>query len=295
MNIRIYFFAVSSLLIFSSLFADDAQQEAMIKKKTEAYVEAFNQRDAKALASFWAEDGEYVNPESGDVVTGRTAIEEAFKSRFQAIGDTQAKVTIHSVAFPSKDEALEIGVFHVTRPNSKLRESAFKAFFENQNGDWLISEIRDVDIETSPDHYQHLKELEWLIGDWIDEDEDVEIETSYQWDSSKNFILGKFSVKTEGTLELEGSHIIGWDPVKQKIRSWIFDTDGTFGESLWTKKENKWIAETVQKLADGKLASAINLYTPIDINTYSWESTGREVGGKILPDIDPTTVKRKKS
>jgi uncharacterized protein (TIGR02246 family) len=294
MKMQICFPVLFLFFAFSNLLAQDSQQEALIKKKTDAYVEAYNKHDPDAVAAFWAENGEYINPESGKTIVGKAAIKAAFKSHFQAHGDTQLDVKINSITFPSKDEALEIGLFHVRRPGKKPKESAFKAFFENKNGEWLISEIRDVDIAAVPDQYQHLKELEWLIGEWVDKDEDVEIKTSYKWDSSKNFIFGNFSVTTEGKLELKGTHIIGWDPIKKKIRSWVFDTDGTFGESTWTKKGNVWVVENAQTLANGSRASAINIYTPIDQNSYSWEATGREVGGKILPDINPIIIKRKK-
>jgi len=234
MNIQICFPVLFLFFTFSTLLAQDSNQEALVKKRTEAYVEAYNKHDPHAIAAFWTEDGKYINPESGKVIMGKASLEEAFKSHFQKDKDSQLEVKIRSITFPSKNEALEIGLFHVKYPEKKPRESAFKAFFENQKGEWLISEIRNVDIATVPDQYQHLKGLEWLIGEWIDQDEDVEIDSSYKWNRSKNFILGNFSVITEGNLELEGTHIIGWDPIKKKIRSWVFDTDGTFGESTWT-------------------------------------------------------------
>lgn len=149
-------------------------------------------------------------------------------------------------------------------------------------------------IATLPNQYQHLKELEWLIGDWVDQDDDVEIQSIYRWDKLKNFIYQKFSIQAEGTSELEGSQVIGWDPIAKKIRSWIFDSDGGFGEATWIKKDKSWIVETSQTLADGSRASSISIYTPIDSDTYTWESTGREVGGKLLPNIDPIVVKKKK-
>ncbi len=152
-----------------------------------------------------------------------------------------------------------------------------------------------MDIAAVPDHYQHLKGLEWLIGEWIDTDDDVDIVITYTWDAHKNFIYQKFSVSTEGTPELEGTQIIGWDPVKKTIRSWIFDSDGTFGEATWTQQNGAWNVETIQTLADGSQASATDSYKFINTDSYSWESDGREINGKILPDIDPVTVVRKKA
>ena len=142
--------------------------------------------------------------------------------------------------------------------------------------------------------YESLKELEWMIGGFVDQDPDVEILVNNSWDKSKNYIHGTFSLTTEGQLELSGTQIFAFDPINQKIRSWFFDSDGGFGEATWTKKEQSFIAETVQTLANGSLASAINIYTPIDSDSYTWESTGREVAGQILPDIEPIKIVKKK-
>ncbi len=152
--------------------------------------------------------------------------------------------------------------------------------------------VSSLSLAATP--YEHLKELEWMMGDWVDQDPNVEILLSNSWDKSKNYINGAFSLSTEGRLELSGTQIFVFDPINQKIRSWFFDSDGGFGEATWTKKEKSFIAEVVQTLANGSLASAINVYTPIDSDSYSWQSTGREVGGQILPDIEPIKIVKKK-
>ena len=94
--------------------------------------------------------------------------------------------------------------------------------------------------------------------------------------------------------ELEGQQIIGWDPVKETIRSWIFDSDGGFGGSLWSKRgDNKWYAHTHFTLADGRKASAMHVYTKINDTTYTFESRARDIDGQLLPNIGPFTVNKK--
>jgi SnoaL-like domain len=60
---------------------DSDPQEAAITKTAEAFVEAFQKGDAKAVASFWTPDGDYVDP-SGRVLNGRPAIEKDFADLF---------------------------------------------------------------------------------------------------------------------------------------------------------------------------------------------------------------------
>ena len=61
----------------------------------------------------------------------------------------------------------------------------------------------------------------------------------------------------------------------------------------FTVKENSVSVDTASTLSDGRRASAINMITMIDENTFTWESTGREVDGEMLPDVDPVKFVRK--
>ena len=80
---------------------------------------------------------------------------------------------------------------------------------------------------------------------------------------------------------LEGTQVIGWDPAADTIRSWMFDSDGGFGEGTWSKKDNSWIVKFNQVLPDGRKASATNIYTIVDGNTFTWKSIGRKVDGRV--------------
>ena len=35
--------------------------------------------------------------------------------------------------------------------------------------------------------------------------------------------------------------MIGYDPVKGRLRSWVFDSEGGFGEGSWRQEGNKWL------------------------------------------------------
>jgi hypothetical protein len=143
--------------------------------------------------------------------------------------------------------------------------------------------------------YEHLKELEWLIGDWVDADESATVETTYQWARDKSFIGGSFTVNIQGRLDLQGTQVIGWDPVGKSIRSWVFDSKGGFGEAVWTKQGNQCLAKASMVLASGEKASAINIYSYLDDDTFTFQSIGRERGGELLPNIEEVKVVRKQS
>jgi beta-lactamase class A len=86
--------------------------------------------------------------------------------------------------------------------------------------------------------------------------------------------------------------MIGWDPASKQIRSWNFEADGGFGESVWTKDGTKWLVKTKAVGADGSAITATNIITPLDAKTVSWQSKERTAGGKSLPDTKETKMKR---
>jgi hypothetical protein len=73
----------------------------------------------------------------------------------------------------------------------------------------------------------------------------------------------------------------------------MFDSDGGFGGGTWTQKDNTWVVKFSQVLPDGREASATNIYTVIDANTFTWKSVGRKLDGEFLPNIDESTFVRK--
>jgi hypothetical protein len=101
-----------------------------------------------------------------------------------------------------------------------------------------------------------------------------------------------FAVSFGDQIDIFVIQVIGWDASAGKIRSWVFDSDGGFGEGTWTKKGNRWLVDANATLPDGRKTSAINVMTVLDKNTITWESTGRDLDGEILPNIGPMKVVR---
>lgn len=151
------------------------------------------------------------------------------------------------------------------------------------------------EVSQNTDASEHLKELDWLVGKWIDEDkeDDVSLELSYAWDPSGNFIIQHFTMQVDNK-KFEGIQIIGWDPIQDKLRSWIFDSAGGFGESIWSKQDNKWVVKTVFTLADGGQASAMHVYTKISENAYTFAAENRDIDGSLLPNVGPFKVIRQR-
>ncbi len=268
--------------------AQDAK-EAAIRQTVAAYVEAFNRGDAAGLAACWAEDAEFLTP-GGKALQGRAAIQEGFATFFKNNPGAKLDVEIDSIRVEG-DSAVEQGSAQVTYADEAGDVSNYVARYVQQDGKWLLASSNEA--LAPPTHYEQLKELEWLVGTWVDQEEDSTIETVCRWTKNRNFMTRSFSVKIADRIELEGTQVIGWDPAQGVIRSWVFDSDGGFGVGIWSRNGGRWTIRALRELPDGRKASSINTLTRVDENSFTWGSTGREVDGEVLPCINPVTVVRK--
>lgn len=276
----------------SRLSADQAEDEAAIRKSVASYVAAFNRRDAKSIAALWTPNAVYTNRVTGDQVTGRQSIEQELVAVFEEFKDTKLEVTVNSVQFMSPSVAVEKGVARVIRLGAEPDETVYSSVYVKSDGSWLLDHMSEEPKQVLRSNYQHLKDLQWMIGTWVDQDEESRIESTSSWSKNQNFITRKFAVSVVGQSDLSGVQVIGWDPIAGKIRSWVFDSDGGFGSSTWKKKDNKWIINSSATLADGRKASAVKVLTLVDDETITMAATGRTLDGNILPNIAPIKLTR---
>lgn len=274
------------------LCADQAEDEAAIRKSVESYVAAFNNHDAKAIAALWSPNAVYTNRVTGDEVMGRGNIENELVSIFKDAKDLKIAVDVTSVRFMSPSVAVEEGVARIVRAGQEPDETVYSTVYVKVDGKWLVDHMAEEPKPVFRSNYQHLKDLEWMIGTWVDQDNAARIETTSSWTKNQNFITRKFAVSGVGQSDLSGIQLIGWDPVEEKIRSWVFDSDGGFGNAIWTKKGNKWIVNAAATLADGRKASVVTTLTVVDDKTITWQATGRTLDGNILPNIEPIKLTR---
>ncbi len=268
--------------------------EAPIKERIEAYTEAFNNHAADKLALLWSQDGYYTNLTTQETVEGNEDIKDYFNQLFTQQNAENLKLTLSSIHYPTDDEAIVKGLAEVAFKDKHTEKSAFIFQYGKENGKWLIRSLSINMLNGVLSHFEQLKELDWLVGNWEDEDDNIDVKYTVAWDKNKNFLTQHFVLSILGQEELSGMQIIGWDPIAKKIRSWIFDSDGGYGESVWSKEGNRWYAPVTFTMPQGGKASALHVYEKSDDNTYTFASQSREVDGKLLPNIGPFKVIRNK-
>jgi uncharacterized protein (TIGR02246 family) len=170
----------------------------MIRANAEAYVAAYNNHDAKAVAAMWSPDAVYMDPSTGEAAVGQEDIENAFTDILAGLGQAKLEVEVNSVEFVSPNVAIENGTVRIVRPDAEPEVSNYTAVNVKRDGKWLLDRVSEEEPPAPPpSSYEQLKELEWMIGSWIDQDENATIQTDCEWTKNQNFINRSFAVVVE--------------------------------------------------------------------------------------------------
>lgn len=278
--------------------ADDdlrAADEAAIRTSVETYVSSFNRGDAAALAALWTPEAVYTHPLSGEQVIGREKIQKQFADTFAANKQIKLEAATEAIQFISPGVAVEQGTARLVLPDETPEESEYTAIYVKRDGQWLLDRVTETEVLKIPSHYEQLKVLEWLVGRWVDQDDNATVVTDCHWAKNDNFLVRSFTVQVRDRIDMSGIQIIGWDPAEKRIRSWVFDSDGGFGQGTWKRKDNRWYIEQQGVLSDGRKSTAVQIMTQLDDNTATLQSVNRTVDGELLPNIDEVVITKESS
>lgn len=263
-----------------------------IKKTGQEYIKAFEKGDAKALAGFWTEGGEF-NTADGDTIRGRAAIEKGYAELFARKEPRKIELEPTSIRFPSADTAVLEGTVRRKNAEGELISSSFThTLLVREGGQWKLALVKETERDVAND--DSLKDLDWLIGTWVAGGKEKEVVTTYEWDDNKAWIRGKFTVKEGGKVVETGAQWIGKDNAQGIIRGWVFQSDGGFGESTWTRDGKQWTVEAAGVLPDGREMNATNIYVRTGPDAWTFQSTNRTLAGVALPNTEPIKVTRQK-
>ncbi len=269
------------------------KEEAAIRETGVTFAKAYNAGDAAAVAAHFTPDAEYVD-EEGNLFQGRKEIEEALADYFEENPDSQLEVTVDSIRFVSAGVAIEDGSTTVVHSEGGLSdESFYTAIHVLVDGEWLTASSREHAPKNERQHSTQLEQLDWLLGDWVDEDDDAVVEFSCQLVDNGNFLLRHFVVKIAGEEAQSGTQRIGWDPVTGKLRTWIFDSDGGYGEGTWRRDGENWVLKTTGVTADGQSVSGTSIYTLVNDHLMTWQGVDHEIAGESCEDSEVITIVRK--
>lgn len=290
-----------SLWVFASLGmcplwgqqpVDEAADEASIRSAAAKYVEAYNKGDAKALAECWSPDAVYTNRITGEQAVGRAAIEEQFAAQFKEQPGSKLEVNVASIQFISPNVAVEHGTAKWLTSKEESEEFEYSAVDVKRDGQWLLDRVTDKSKQVAASHHEQLKALEWMVGEWTTDEDNAQVELDCNWTKNQNFLTRAFKISIDDD-DMSGMQIIGWDPAAKTIRSWTFDSNGTFAEATWEQREGRWFIRNRGTLPDGRAATMINVMAPLDENSFTWQTIERTAGDELLPNIDEISIVRR--
>jgi len=263
---------------------DRREDEKAILAIADSFARAYNTGDAQATAAFFTIDAEMID-EFGERIRGRSTIQAFFDTMFRERKGAKIEITRESIDFLGPDVAKEEGHTRVKPADTPAPDVVrrYSVFFVKQAGRWLYSCVREDD-EPGLAHHERLKELEWMLGDWVDETTDSTVHANCRWSADKNYLLRDYSIHVQGKPVMTVNERIGWDPLTKQIKSWVFDSEGGYGEGYWTRDGNQWLIKSTGVLPDGRTASATHVLTRSGPHSARWASIQRTVGSQVVPN-----------
>lgn len=275
--------------------ARGGNEEAAVRAVVDAFTRAFNTADTAAMTALFTPNAQ-VELEDGTTVQGRDAVIELFAANFADDPRPTIAVKTDSITFLAGDVALEEGesTLKYGEEDDAPEVGRYTVLYVKKDGKWLQARIRELPAEApAPTNHDRLTELEWMLGEWVNESGDGVVETRCEWAAGGAYLLRAYTIKIEGLLALTGTQRIGWDPIQRQFRSWEFDSDGGFSEGRWSRDGDRWIIHATGVTSDGQAVSRTQIVTHVNDHASTWTSIHRSLDGEAIPDIDEFRLVRR--
>lgn len=264
-------------------------EEKSIRAMVRRIEDAFNQHDVRTLTSHFSEHGEIIDA-GGNISKGADEITKVFTDVFEKSPEVRMNIEIESIRILGSVVAIEEGTTRITYDTDET-VARYAVVYTKEGDDWKMISARDLPVEAAVS--DQLRQLEWLVGDWIDESDDSVVMTSYRWSANDRFLVGQFHVETEEEGILDGTVHIGWDPQLKQMRSWVFDSEGGFSTGLWARNADTWIIKLTGVLSDGRTSTCTYRMRRLSSDQAEVDSRDRVIGGMLIDDSEPVTIVRR--
>ena len=266
-----------------------------VHELVDAFRKAYTTPDVEALAGLFTEDAAVVDSD-GDEVRGKAAIAAMYADAFKDAPGLKLEAQLQAIRFLTPEVARVEGRSRLSTGTGDATEfHRFSGLLVRKDGKLRIAEIRDypIPVEDVPPQ-ERLKELEWMVGDWVDEGSDNKVSASVRWADKQSYLIRTYAVELQGQKATSGTMFIGWDPQTGQIKSWLFDSEGGHGEGLWNRTAaDQWVVKAQGVMRDGRPTSATQIHTVVNKDAVKTSSIERIVGGQLAADIPEILMVRK--
>ena len=275
---------------------------AEIRGMMRSYLEAFNRHDAAALVAHWSGSAENLDLDSGTVTSGRESVRQVFTALFEEDPSASIDIDVRSVRPIKPDVAVVDGVSRIAFSRGGPAASRFSAVVVREDGRWMLESVREASHPEAAEP-RPLEDLGWLVGSWEDVGEGVTASTQCFWSAGRGFLVRSHRVLPDATAAAppavgddripgllattdarprELTEIIGWDPQRRGVRSWIFTSEGRFAEADWRRDGDHWTLEVAGRGADEGVTGVCTL-TAESADRLSFQGGGGDPLAALLP------------
>jgi uncharacterized protein (TIGR02246 family) len=268
----------------------DNSQTAAVRAAAAEYLAAVRSNDTDKVLRSWTENGDYIDA-TGRRVKARDLIGKKMAERRMAPRMETVQSALTAIRFITPTVAIEDGTYDSGDVDGDSKSTGrFTAVWVKQNNRWLLDSLREA-VSTSPQRDEHLKPLEWLVGDWVGASDDCVMLVSARWSDRGDYIVRELAVIGDRG-EATATERIGWDAASEQIKSWAFDSQDGRGEGRWKRDGDRWFVETTDVTADDQTATSSAVITPSGDDEFIWEVKSSKVGDQ---EVAPRRVKFKRA
>jgi hypothetical protein len=220
-----------------------------------------------------------------------TIDESAVHASGQATGGvTTAAATVNVPTAATASATATATVAKYDKPvEARLR---YLCVWTKTDSQWQVASVREFADDPPPTPHELLQPLAWLVGVWVSEGGDSIVRISYRWSDDGNFLLGDYTVTAKGQTVMDSVQRVGWDPLRQQVRSWLFDSDGGYGDGEWTALEDGYLIRSSAVMPDGSVGSANIEARKVSDSQFVLKGTNRIVAGEPVEDYEITVSKQ---
>jgi uncharacterized protein (TIGR02246 family) len=266
-------------------------EQAAIRAQLSAFSKELEDGDAVGLGFLWTTDGSYID-DGGMETKGRADLVKRFNALVKANSKLSFDLVPEKIQILSTNVGYCEGTVQRKQDQKAIPETRFSMVFVKQDGTWLISAATETPIVSAEPSHESLSDLSWLIGTWKVERDGGSVALKADWAPNKNFIHCEYAVRKPNQPPSLDIQILGWDPRKNQVISWNFDSSGGFGSGIWYREGGRWVVDATAIERDGSTSRTINVLEPIGSNAFTWQSLNRSVDGIALGDTAPLKVER---
>ena len=156
-------------------------------------------------------------------------------------------------------------------------------------------------------NYEHLKQLEPMVGNWLIEMElpetipgiaeagdALKLMVTTEWGPKKNILQTNFDIIVNGKMLKTDTRILGWDGENEQILEYGFDTLGGRTKILTKpEKENTFVGKAHAVTPEGAVEESTIRMTFVDEDTIEFQIVDMTVDGVEEP-VPPGTITAKR-